>query len=166
MKRSAVVFGLASLSAAMAVQASDYTDTAKVVSSKPIYQTYTTQVCHDETVMIQQPQQPQQRQMGGSILGGLVGGLLGSQVGQGSGRTAAAAVGAIAGAITGDRMQNNQQQADAAVPHTRQVCRDVQKQEISGYEVHYIYAGHRASTVMNYPPQGDTINVEVTAVQQ
>lgn len=162
MKNSAVVFGLASLAAAMAAQASDYTDTAKVVSSKPIYQSYVTQECHTETTTVQ-PQAQGERQIGGSIMGGVVGGLLGAQVGQGSGRTAAAAAGAIAGAIAGDRIQNNQ--AQAAVPQTQQVCRDVQRQEITGYEVHYIYAGHRASTVMNYPP-GNTITIEVTAVQQ
>lgn len=163
MKNSAAVFGLASLAMTMAAHAADYTDTAKVVSSRPIYQNYTTQECHTETTNTVQPQAQGQRQMGGSILGGVVGGLLGAQVGQGSGRAAAAAVGAIAGAITGDRMQNNQQ-AQAA-PQTQQVCRDVQRQEITGYEVHYIYAGHRASTVMNYPP-GNTITIAVTAMQQ
>ncbi len=159
MKSSAVVFGLASF-AAFAVQASDFTDTAKVVSSKPIYQTYTTQECRMVTVAAP-PQAQGGRQMGGSILGGVAGALLGSQVGQGNGRVAAGAVGAIAGAIAGDRIQNDQAQA---APQQQQVCRDVQRQEITGYEVHYIYAGRRASTVTNYPP-GNTINIEVTAVQ-
>lgn len=160
MKISAALLGLASF-AACAVQASDFTDTAKVVSSKPIYQTYTTQECHLVTVAAP-PQAPQERQMGGSILGGVAGALLGSQIGQGSGRVAAGALGAIAGAITGDRIQNDQ--AQAAAPQQQQVCRDVQRQEITGYEVHYVYAGHRASTVTNYPP-GPTINIAITAVQ-
>ncbi|MBY0578253.1 MAG: glycine zipper 2TM domain-containing protein [Burkholderiales bacterium] len=159
MKKSVVFFGLASLAAA--THASDFTDTAKVVSSKPIYQNYTTQECHTETTT-PQPQAQGERSMTGSIVGGVVGGLLGAQVGKGSGRTAAAAAGAIAGAITGDRIQNNQQAQ--AEPQSRQVCRDVQKQEITGYEVHYIYAGRKISTVMSYPP-GNTVNVEVTAVQ-
>ncbi|HQT25194.1 MAG TPA: glycine zipper 2TM domain-containing protein [Burkholderiales bacterium] len=159
MKSSAVVFGLASL-AAFAANASDFTDTAKVVSSRPIYQTYTTQECHMVTVEAP-PQAQGERQMGGSILGGVAGALLGSQVGQGSGRVAAGAVGAIAGAIAGDRIQNSQAQSG---PTQQQVCRDVQRREITGYEVRYIYAGHRASTVTNYPP-GNTINIEVTAVQ-
>ncbi len=154
------VFCLTSI-AAVAAQASDFTDTAKVVSSRPIYQSYTTQECRTVTTA-PQPQAQGERQMGGSILGGVVGGLLGAQVGQGSGRTAAAAAGAIAGAIAGDRIQNNP--AQAAAPQSQQVCHDVQRQEISGYEVHYIYAGHRASTVMSYPP-GNTISIEVTAVQ-
>lgn len=156
-----VVFGLTSL-AAVAAHASDFTDTARVVSSKPIYQSYTTQECHTVTTTSPQPQAQGERQMGGSILGGVAGALLGAQVGQGSGRTAAAAAGAIAGAIAGDRIQNSQ--TAQATPQAQQVCRDVQRQEISGYEVHYIYAGHRASTVMSYPP-GNTINIEVTAVQ-
>ncbi len=158
MKNVAVIFGLTSF-AAVAAHASDFTDTAKVVSSRPIYQNYTTQECHMVTTTVQP--QPQERQMGGSILGGVAGALLGSQVGQGSGRVAAGALGAIAGAITGDRLQNSQAQA---APQAQQVCRDVQRQEISGYEVHYIYAGHQASTVMNYPP-GNTITIEITAVQ-
>lgn len=154
-----VVFGLTSL-AAVAAQASDFTDTAKVVSSRPIYQSYTTQECRTVTTA-PQPQGQGERQMGGSILGGVAGALLGSQVGQGNGKVAAGALGAIAGAIAGDRIQNNQAQA---VPQSQQVCHDVQRQEISGYEVHYIYAGRKASTVMSYPP-GNTINIEVTAVQ-
>ncbi|OYV47865.1 MAG: hypothetical protein B7X10_03945 [Burkholderiales bacterium 21-58-4] len=158
MRNIAVIFGLTSF-AAVAAHASDFTDTAKVVSSRPIYQSYTTQECHMVTTTVQP--QPQERQMGGSILGGVAGALLGSQVGQGSGRVAAGALGAIAGAITGDRLQNSQAQA---APQTQQVCRDVQRQEISGYEVHYIYAGHQASTVMSYPP-GNTITLEITAVQ-
>lgn len=158
MRNIAVIFGLTSF-AAVAVHASDFTDTAKVVSSRPIYQSYTTQECHMVTTTVQP--QPQERQMGGSILGGVAGALLGSQVGQGNGRVAAGALGAIAGAITGDRIQNSQAQA---APQTQQVCRDVQRQEISGYEVHYIYAGHKASTVMSYPP-GNTITIEITAVQ-
>jgi len=158
MRNIAVILGLTSFAAA-AAHASDFTDTAKVVSSRPIYQNYTTQECHMVTTTVQP--QPQERQMGGSILGGVAGALLGSQVGQGSGRVAAGALGAIAGAITGDRLQNSQAQA---APQTQQVCRDVQRQEISGYEVHYIYAGHQASTVMSYPP-GNTITIEITAVQ-
>jgi uncharacterized protein YcfJ len=154
------VFCLTSI-AAVAAQASDFTDTAKVVSSRPIYQSYTTQECRTVTAA-PQPQAQGERQMGGSILGGVAGALLGSQVGQGSGRVAAGALGAIAGAIAGDRIQNSPAQA---APQSQQVCRDVQRQEISGYEVHYIYAGHRASTVMSYPP-GNTITIEITAVQQ
>lgn len=154
------VFCLTSI-AAVAAQASDYTDTAKVVSSRPIYQSYTTQECRTVTTA-PQPQAQGERQMGGSILGGVAGALLGSQVGQGNGKVAAGALGAIAGAIAGDRIQNNPAQA---APQSQQVCHDVQRQEISGYEVHYIYAGHRASTVMSYPP-GNTITIEVTAVQQ
>ncbi|MHB1100951.1 MAG: glycine zipper 2TM domain-containing protein, partial [Burkholderiales bacterium] len=81
MRNIAVIFGLTSF-AAVAAHASDYTDTAKVVSSRPIYQSYTTQECHMVTTTAQ-PQAQGERQMGGSILGGVAGALLGSQVGQG-----------------------------------------------------------------------------------
>jgi uncharacterized protein YcfJ len=82
-------------------RADDFTDTAKVISSRPIYQTVAGQECYNVPV---RTQSSGSRSMGGSILGGIAGALLGSQVGQGSGRVAAGAAGAIAGAITGYRM--------------------------------------------------------------
>ncbi len=141
----------------MQSMADDFTDTAKVISSRPIYQTVTGQECYNVPV---QTQSSGDRSMGGSILGGIAGALLGSQVGQGSGRVAAGAAGAIAGAITGDRLQNDGNNGSSVA--MQQQCREVSKQVVGGYEVHYMYGGHEGVTTMPQQP-GNTITVGVTA---
>ena len=135
--------------------ADDFTDTAKVISSRPIYQTVTGQECYNVPV-----QTSGNRSMGGSILGGIAGALLGSQVGQGSGRVAAGAAGAIAGAITGDRIQNDGSNSNGG--GMQQQCKDVSKQVVAGYEVHYLYGGHEGVTTLPQQP-GNTVTVGVTA---
>jgi len=84
--------------------AADFTDTARVVSSTPIYERVSEpkRECWTETVQVA----PKERSMGGAIVGGVAGGLLGSQVGGGSGNTAATGAGAVAGTIIGDRVAN------------------------------------------------------------
>jgi uncharacterized protein YcfJ len=150
----AAVVGLLSVQS----YADDFTDTAKVISSTPIYQTIHGQACY-EVPVASQPSGG--RSMGGSILGGLAGALLGSQVGQGNGRIAAGAAGAIAGAIAGDRIQNEGNGSNAG--GTRHQCNDITKQVVSGYDVKYLYAGHIATTTMATQP-GNTISVGVTAL--
>lgn len=84
--------------------AADFTDTARVVSSTPIYERVSEpkRECWMETVQVA----PKERSMGGAVVGGVAGGLLGSQVGGGSGNTAATGAGAVAGAVVGDRVSN------------------------------------------------------------
>ena len=138
--------------------ADDFTDTARVISSTPIYRTVHGQACYDVPIA---SQPSGNHSIGGSILGGLAGALLGSQVGQGNGRVAAGAAGAIAGAIAGDRIQNDGNNSNAG--GTQQQCSDITKQVISGYQVKYVYAGHIAMTTMASQP-GNTITVGVTAL--
>ncbi len=140
-------------------QAEDFTDTAKVISSRPIYRSVSGQECYNVPVQVQAA--PQEHAMGGSILGGIAGALLGSQVGQGSGRVAAGAAGAIAGAITGDRLQNDGSSNNGGVVMQQQ-CKEVTKQIVAGYDVHYMYAGREGTTTMQQPP-GNTVKVGVTA---
>lgn len=84
--------------------AADFTDTASVVSSKPIYERITEpkRECWTETVQVA----PRERSIGGAVVGGVAGGLLGSQVGRGSGNTAATGAGAVIGTVAGDRVSN------------------------------------------------------------
>lgn len=149
----------------------DFEDYARVVSVAPQTEQFNQpqQQCHTEYVQMQQPQ-PQQRGMGGSILGGVAGGILGNQVGGGSGRSVATAVGAIAGAIAGDRVENNG--AYAAAPNTIyeqpvQRCRMVDhwQSRTSGYAVTYEYRGRTYTSVMPYNP-GERIKLRVSAVPQ
>ena len=102
MKKSLLVLSLFSLYGN--AFAADFTDTARVVSSTPIYERVSEpkRECWTETVQVA----PKERSLGGAIVGGVAGGLLGSQVGGGSGNTAATGAGAVAGAVIGDRVSN------------------------------------------------------------
>jgi uncharacterized protein YcfJ len=84
--------------------AADFTDSARVISSTPIYERVSEpkRECWTETVQAA----PRERSMGGAVMGGVAGGLLGSQVGSGNGRTVATGAGAVAGAVAGDRIAN------------------------------------------------------------
>lgn len=102
MKKSLLVLSLISLYGS--AFAADFTDTARVISSTPIYERVSEpkRECWTETVQVA----PKERSIGGAVIGGVAGGLLGSQVGGGSGNTAATGAGAVAGAVIGDRVAN------------------------------------------------------------
>jgi len=84
--------------------AADFVDTARVISSTPIYERVSEprRECWTETVQVT----PKERSMTGAVVGGVAGGLLGSQVGGGHGNTAATGAGAVVGAVAGDRVSN------------------------------------------------------------
>lgn len=130
----------------------DYTDTAEVISTVPIYQTVNDprQQCWTESVTYYEETR---RSSGGAIIGGITGGLLGAQVGKGNGRIAAAATAAAIGAVVGDRLDNRY---SYAAPVTRPVQRcnvvDNYRQAISGYQVTYYYNGRNATVVLPYDP--------------
>jgi len=92
--------------------AADFTDTAKVISSTPIYERISEprRECSMEIVQVM----PGERSVGGALVGGVAGGLLGSQVGRGSGNTVATGAGAVAGAMAGDRVANSGSNGSAA----------------------------------------------------
>lgn len=102
MKKSLLAVSLLSLFGA--ANAADYTDTARVISSTPIYERVNEprRECWTENVQAA----PKERSMGGAVIGGIAGGLLGSQIGGGNGNTAATGAGAVAGAVIGDRVAN------------------------------------------------------------
>lgn len=156
--------------------ASDFVDTAKVISSTPIYERVSEprQECWNETVSstgaITRSAPVEDRSIAGALIGGVVGGVVGNQVGQGNGNTVATAAGAIAGAIIGDRVGNRdaaQTQQTTQVPQTRQEqhCRQVEnfREVIRGYNVTYRYNGRDVTTRLPYQP-GNTVQVSVGVV--
>ncbi len=174
MKKNFVIM-LAAISSGSA-WASDFVDTAKVISSAPIYERVSEprQECWNETVSstgsITRSAPVEERSIGGALIGGVVGGVVGNQVGQGTGNTVATAAGAIAGAIIGDRVANppNQQaQQTSQTPQTRQEqhCRQVENSHevIRGYNVTYRYNGRDITTRLPYQP-GDTVQVSIGVV--
>lgn len=86
--------------------ATDYTDTAQVISVSPIYERVadTRQDCYMESAGTAAP--ARDRSVAAPIIGGVAGAILGSQVGHGRGRDAAAAVGAVIGSVAADRVAN------------------------------------------------------------
>src|SRR5574340_1140507 len=90
---------------ALGAGAADYTDTAQVISSKPIVERVTEprQECTNDAPAAPQPQE---RSVAAPILGGVTGAVIGRQVGGGSGRDVATAAGAVAGTVIGDRAAN------------------------------------------------------------
>lgn len=156
--------------------AADFTDTAKVVSSKPVYERVSEpkQECWTETVsstgVVTKSAPVQEHSIGGALLGGVIGGVVGSQIGQGNGSTVATGAGAIAGAIIGDRVANKnaQQQATTTeVPQTREErhCRQVDnyRDVIRGYDVTYRYNGHDITARLPDDP-GSTVRVGVSVL--
>jgi len=141
--------------------AADFIDTARVVSSTPIYERVNEprRECSVETVQ----SAPQERSIGGSLIGGIAGGLLGSQVGGGHGNTVATAAGAIAGAIVGDRVGNPAQSGSQQIQH----CRDIDnyRDVLKGYRVTYRYNGKQTTTTMPYQP-GATVKVGISLIQE
>lgn len=104
MKKILLAAALLTTLAGQGHAATDFIDTAPVISSTPIVERVSEPRQECGPAPAAAPAQP--RSMTGVVLGGLAGGLLGAQVGRGSGQTAAAAVGAAVGAITGDRVAN------------------------------------------------------------
>lgn len=106
MKRKTITAIIVALGAGSAYAASDFIDTAQVISSTPIYERVAEprQECYTESSAA--PQKPQERSIAAPILGGLAGALLGRQVGSGNGKNVATAVGAAVGTMAGDYAAN------------------------------------------------------------
>ena len=139
--------------------ATDYMDSAPVVSSVPVYQTVAEpqRQCWTESVTSYE----ERRSPGGVILGGLTGGLLGNTIGRGNGRAASTVVGAMIGAVVGDHIANRNNEA-VAVTRPIQRCQIAQsyRQVLTGYQVTYNYYGRNTTVVMPYDP-GPRVAIEV-----
>jgi uncharacterized protein YcfJ len=139
--------------------ATDYTDSAPVISSVPVYQTVNEprQQCWTESVTSYE----EYRSPGGAILGGLTGGLIGNSIGRGNGRAASTAFGVVIGALVGDHIANRDNSA-VAVTRPIQRCQTVQsyRQVLTGYQVTYNYNGRNTTVVLPYDP-GPRVPIEV-----
>ena len=156
MKRTLISLAIATLSGS-AFAASDFVDTAQVISARPIIERVADSRQECSTV-------PAPQKSGNSviapILGGVVGGLLGHQVGQGSGQTAATIVGATGGAVAGSAIGNR-----AGSSADQQQCRTVEstREVVNGYDVVYRYNGRDVNVALPYNP-GSTIKVGVSVL--
>ena len=154
MKRTIFAIAAAAI-AGSACAASDFVDTAQVISSKPIIE----RVSESRQECDNVPAPQKSGSVVAPILGGVIGGLLGHQVGQGSGQTAATIVGATGGAVAGNVIGNR------ASSQPEQRCRTIEssREGVNGYDVVYRYYGRDVSVALPYNP-GNTIKVGVAAI--
>ena len=143
------------LSGGNAYAATDFVDTAQVVSSTPIYE----RVSEPRQECDPAPPPQKDSSIAAPIIGGIVGGLLGHQVGRGRGQTAATIAGAAGGAVAGSMLGNR------AGAQPAQRCRSVEssREIINGYDVVYRYNGRDVNVALSYDP-GSTIKVGVAAI--
>jgi len=104
MMRTAISAAMLAAFAGTGIAAPDFTDTAQVISSRPIIERVTEPRQDCSNVPAGAP--AQERSVVAPVVGGVAGAILGSQVGRGRGRDAATAAGAVAGTIVGDRVAN------------------------------------------------------------
>jgi len=102
MKHQSIAALAVALLGGNAYAASDFVDTAQVISSTPIIErvSESRQECDPASAP------KKSSNIVAPIIGGVLGGLLGHQVGQGSGQTAATIVGATGGAVAGSAVGN------------------------------------------------------------
>jgi len=155
-----VLFALAAPAVASDYRTPDYTDSARVVSSVPIYQTINQpqQQCWTESVTSYE----ERRSPSGVILGGVAGGIVGNAIGHGSGRAASTVVGAIIGAAVGDQLANRERDA-VLVSRPIQHCQTVDSfhQILTGYQVTYDYNGRYSTVMLPYNP-GPRVPLAIT----
>jgi len=126
-------------------------DVGQVLRAEPVVE----RIAVQNQVCDQAAAPPQERGVGGAIVGGLAGAVVGSRFGKGHGRDALTVAGAVGGAIAGDRIQNG---SVAAQPACRQVT--TYQDRVSGYRVTFQYAGREYMQVLARDP-GPTVPVSV-----
>lgn len=144
-----------------APEATPFSDTARVVSSTPIYEEFNEPRRECWTERTGYRYEKENRSYGGAVLGAVVGGVVGNQFGQGNGKTAATAAGAAIGAMTGDNIDNDDRPS-RRVAMEEERCRTVDNwsRRVTGYDVVYRYGGNQYKTFLPYDP-GRTLKVRV-----
>lgn len=141
-----------------AAPAQAQTETARVLSSTPMYQQVAAprEICRDEVVAA-----PAQKSGAGAVMGGVAGGALGNAVGNGSGRAVATMIGIVGGAVLGDRIEGGGTPQSQVVRQCS--TQTVYENQLSGYNVVYEYGGRQYTVQMPQDP-GPTLQVQVTPV--
>lgn len=144
-----------------APQPVQFSDTARVLSSTPVYDEFNEPRRECWTERTGYTREHRDRSYGGAVLGGIVGGVIGHQFGKGSGKDAATAAGAVVGAITGDNI-DNAGRSGYSRPVVEERCRTVDNwsRRVVGYDVVYRYRGNEYTTFLPYEP-GPTLRVNV-----
>lgn len=138
-----------------------FSDTARVLSSAPVYDEINEPRRECWTERTGYSREPRDRSYGGAVLGAIVGGVVGHQFGKGSGKDAATAAGAAIGAVAGDNIDNDDRGARGR-PVEQERCRTVDNwsRRIVGYDVVYRYHGNEYNAFLPYEP-GPTLRLRV-----
>ncbi len=185
MKRTLIAASLATAlgSLAPALHAESFTDSAAVLSSRPITERVPVnrEECWNEQRRGYEERRTTRQDNGapigaGTVLGAIAGGVIGHQFGNSSGgRDRGTAAGAVIGGLVGNQIERDQRGPDTVeverVPVTRDVqrCRTVgEVREVpAGFEVRYRYAGRDFVTRMpNEPGRRVRIAVDVQPVAE
>ena len=156
MNKTLTFAGLAGLM--IAAPALHAQETARVVSSVPVYQQVAVprQVCSTQQVAVEQP-----KSGAGALMGAIAGGAVGNQICGGTGRAVATMAGVIGGAMLGNNIEGpaGTRMQDQTTCSTQTVYEN----RIQGYHVTYEYAGRQYQVQMPQDP-GPTLRVQVTPV--
>jgi uncharacterized protein YcfJ len=131
-------------------------EVGKVLSSTPVIRQVTVprQVCHTETVAVQEP-----KSGAGALMGAIAGGAIGNAIGDGGGRAAATMLGMVGGSVLGDKIESQPNSQLQQVQRCE--WQQVVENQTTGYRVVYEFAGKQYSVDMSSDP-GPTIPLQVT----
>lgn len=131
-------------------------EVGKVLSSTPVIRQVTVprQVCHTETVAVQEP-----KSGAGALMGAIAGGAIGNAIGDGGGRAAATMLGMVGGSVLGDKIESQPNSQLQQVQRCE--WQQVVENQTTGYRVVYEFAGKQYSVDMSSDP-GSTIPLQVT----
>ena len=184
MKRNLIAASLSCALGALApAHAESFTDSAAVLSSRPITERIPVnrEECWNEQRRGYEERRITRQDNGapigaGTVLGAIAGGVIGHQFGNSSGgRDRGTAAGAVIGGLVGNQIERDQRGGETVeverVPVTRDVqrCRTVgEVREVpAGFEVRYRYAGRDFVTRMpNEPGRRVRIAVDVQPVAE
>lgn len=144
-------------------RAAESIDRALVVAAEPVYQSVSYSVPSEQCTLIEEPVATEARYTSftGPILGAIIGGAIGNAVGhKKTNKKVGTAVGAVLGGAIGRDIQHrsarNRMDSGHTRWQTREACETVyeyrERQELSGYDVTYRYAGQEHTTRMDHNP--------------
>ena len=166
--------------AGSALASDNFTDRARVISSRPITERIpiSREECWNDVQRGYEERRVTRSDTGaaigpGTVLGAIIGGVAGHQVGSGRGNDAATAAGAVVGGLIGNQVDRDQGRVGPGdrrteierVPVERNVerCRTVQevREARVGYDVTYEYGGRNFRTRLDRDP-GRNLRVNVS----
>ena len=146
-----------------------FTDEARVLRAKPVYDTVTVNKpetqCWTEQVRHQYRQPTKDASYTPTIAGAILGGVVGNQFGGGSGKDVMTAAGMVLGGASGNDYRKTSSGGTGSYTTNERRCETVDKYhettELVGYNVKYEYQGRNYWTRMDSDP-GDYIKVRVS----